>query len=188
MDTPSKTAHLLNEVAKGTPGAAEELWPFVYGELRKSADRLFALEPKDHTLQPTALVHETYIRLVRGRDITWQGRAEFFSLAVQAMRRILIDHARRRGAARRGRDRRRDSLVELLEQGVYEDEAIIALDDALNDLTSLDPELGRIVELRYFGGLSVEETAEVLGISGITVKRRWRLAKGWLHRELSDGG
>jgi RNA polymerase sigma-70 factor, ECF subfamily len=163
------------------------LMPLVYDHLRKLAAVHFRRERGDHTLQPTALVHEAYVRLVDQRAVRWQNRAHFIGIAAHLMRRILIDHARSRDALKRGGAYEKVLLDELLEPPAPDGSAsidVLALDEALTRLTEIDPQQGRIVELRFFGGLTVEETATVLEISPATVKRDWRLAKVWLHREM----
>ncbi len=187
MTVATDVTRALDELARGKSGAAAALLPMVYDELRRLADQYLRNEPSDQTLQPTALVHEVYIRLVGGNECAWENRAQFFSVAARAMRRLLIDHARRRRAAKRGGGARKLSLEEVLEPSAGRDDYLVALDDALTDLASLDPQLSRVTELRFFGGLSVEETAQVLEVSPTTVKRMWRLAKGWLHRQIVEG-
>lgn len=168
------------------------LMPLVYDQLHRVAAARFQRERGNHTLQPTALVHEAYLRLVDQRRVRWQNRAHFIGVAAQLMRRILIDHARGHRAAKRGGAPGRFTLANIDELPAVQRPAepceidVLALDEALARLTALDAQQGRIVELRFFGGLTVEETAEVLGISPTTVKREWRLAKAWLHREI-DG-
>lgn len=183
--TDGDVSRLLDDVAAGESGAADRLWPLVSGELRRLADHYLRNERRDHTLQPTALVHEAYIRLVGDQNAVWEGRGHFFNVAAQAMRRILIDHARRRRAAKRGNERRRFSLDEIDEPTAFRDDYLVALDDALTELATVDAQLARVVELRFFGGLSIEETARVVGVSAMTVKRAWRMARGWLHREIT---
>ncbi len=179
---------VLAELDRGAPDAAERLLPIVYEELRRLADRYLRDEPAGQTLQPTALVHEAFLRLVGGeRRATWEGRNQFFSVAARAMRRLLIDHARRRRAAKRGGARHKLSLDDVAEPAADRDEYLVALDEALVELSRVDPDVSRVVELRFFGGLSIEETAQVLGVSSMTVKRRWKLARGWLHREIVNG-
>lgn len=185
MKTNGEVTRLLDELTEGRPAAAEQLLPLVYDELRSLADRYLRGESPDHTLQPTALVHEAYIRLVDGCGREWQGRNHFFAVAAVAMRRILTDAARRRQAAKRGGDRCRVSLTEAAEQSDKSDAYMVALDDALTELASIDSQLSRVVELRFFGGMSVDETARLLQVAPITVSRRWKMAKGWLHREIS---
>ena len=163
----------------------------VYDELRELAQRHMEAERPDHTLQPTALAHEAYLRLV-GREISWESRAQFFAVAARAMRRILVDHARRHKSAKRGGGREAMPLELGREPSVSDrTEYVLAVDEALNRLAEFDPQSGRVVELRFFGGLNVEETAQVLGVSARTVKRDWQLAKAWLLREITgeaDGG
>lgn len=164
------------------------LVPLVYEELRAIAAREMRRERGDHTLQPTALVHEAFLRLVDKPDLSWQSRVHFLNIAAQAMRRILVEHARRRRAGKRGGGAER---ITLDEEFVAQGEAgpdLADLDDALQRLTALDARKGRVVELRFFAGLSVEETARLLDISEATVKREWRFAKAWIQRELANAG
>ena len=161
--------------------------PLVYNELRAVARRYLARERPGHTLQSTALVNEAYLKLVGQRDVQWQNRAHFFGVAAQLMRRLLVDHARRRKRAKRGSGGTRITLVEGLASVEPVDIDAIALDDALQSLEQLDPQKGRLVELRFFGGLTVEETAEVMGTSAGTVKREWQFAKVWLYRRMQQG-
>lgn len=159
--------------------------PMVYEELRRQARRYLRGEQPGHTLQTTGLVHEAYLRLVDQRQSHWQNRAQFFGVAAQMMRRVLIDHARSKHAAKRGGSgihvTLEDATVPVEQRGVE----LIELDEALTRLAALDPQQGRVVELRYFTGLGIEETAQVLGISPATVKREWTMARAWLRRELS---
>jgi RNA polymerase sigma factor (TIGR02999 family) len=175
---------LLAAWNEGDQAAQEELLPLVYDELRRLARNHLRRERPNHTLQPTALVHEAYLRLVGEGGATWQNRAHFFGIAARLMRQILINHAEARAAARRGGGAFRLSLgaVDRLTEGPEVD--LIALDDALKSLAALDPRQGQIVELRFFGGLTVEETAAVLGLSPATVKREWSAARAWLRREI----
>lgn len=177
---------LLLEWSGGNASALDRLMPAVYGELHRVAGRYLRRERRDHTLQPTALVNEAYLRLIDQRRIQWQNRAQFFGIAAQLMRRVLVDHARRRTAAKRGggRTQQLDSSIALTSA---RDVTVIALDEALTRLSGLDPIQGRVVEMRSFGGLTIDETAEVLGVSTDTVKREWRLARAWLYRELDQG-
>lgn len=175
---------LLVEVAKGNRAAQDQLVPLVYGELKRLARAYMRRERDDHTLQTTALVHEAYLKLVRNQAPDWQGRSHFFGIAAQLMRQILIDHAR-------GRLRRKRSgaavvlpLNEALTFSPEHSEELVRLDEALERLSKLDARQSQIVELRFFGGLSVEDTAKYLGVSPKTVKRDWAVAKVWLHREL----
>ncbi len=187
MTASSDVTHILAELARGHADAASELLPRVYDELRRLADQYLRDEPSGQTLQPTALVHEVYLRLIGRDECTWENRAHFFAVAAQAMRRLLIDHARRRRAGKRGGGRRKFSLEEVPEPSADRDAYLVALDDALTDLASFDPQLSRVVELRFFGALNVEETARVMGVAPVTVKRMWKLAKGWLHRQITEG-
>lgn len=156
-----------------------------YGELRRLAQRFLGRERVDHTLQATALVHEAYLRIARRRQAQWRSREHFFNVAAREMRRVLIDHARSHGAARRGGDFERVELREGLESNALElDVDLIALDEVLAQLAALDPRKARVVELRFFGGLTLDETAHLLGTSQVTVVREWRMAKAWLFRQL----
>lgn len=169
---------------KGDNAALDLLLPHVYRELKKLAAVQLRKENAGHTLQPTALVHEAYLRLIDQREVKWQNRAHFFGVAAQLMRRILIDHARRKRARKRDAGGVRVSFDERLASGDEGSPDILALDEALHRLHELDPRQAKVVELRYFGGLSVEETAAALGTSPATVKRDWTVARAWLHREL----
>lgn len=182
---PPDVSGLLQAWSSGDQRALEQLAPLVYEELRLTAHRYMSREPAGHTLQTTALVNEVYLRLVKAKDIDWQGRAHFFAVCAQMMRRILTDFARSRRYLKRGGNAAHLELDEALLPGPEGGPDIVALDDALTALAALDPRKGRVVELRFFGGLSVEETARVLGVSVETVHRDWRLAKSWLLRELS---
>ena len=182
--TPSVT-RLLDDWSRGDQSALEALLPIVHGELRRIARRALHRERVDHTLQPTALVHEVYLRLVQQRSASCGNRTEFFGVAGKLMRRILVDHARAHAAAKRGGSSLRLTLSEAGDVGIEPAFEVLAVDRALTRLASLDAAQARIVELRYFSGLTVEETAEVLGTSPRTVKREWRIAKAWLHHELS---
>ena len=175
---------LLLDLSGGDRGAVDLLLPVIYDELRKLAANYLRRERPDHTLQPTALVHEAYLHLVDQTRVNWQNRAHFFGVAAQIMRRLLIDHARKHNAEKRGQDYEKLSLDENIDRSVERSGDLIALDDALNALASFDEQKARLVELRYFGGLSIEETADVLGVTPTTVKRHWRLAKAWLYGEL----
>jgi len=171
--------------------AGEQLIAAVYAELHRQAGRAMRHEADDHTLQTTALVHEAYIRLVDQRRVEWRNRAHFFGVAAQLMRRILVDHARRRHAGKRGSGQRHVSLddVDVAPEASTAPGGldVLALDELLDRLTAMDESQARIVELRYFGGLSIEETAEVMEISPATVKREWTIARAWLRRELEPG-
>jgi RNA polymerase sigma factor (TIGR02999 family) len=185
--TPDVT-QLLVAWNEGNQDALERLLPAVYDELRKLARSYLRRERPDHTLQATALVHEAYLRLIDQNQVTWQNRAHFFGIAAQMMRRILVNHAEARRADKRGGGAQKLSLDEAIDLAEERAVDLIALDDAMKALAEFDPQQARIVELRYFGGLSIEETAEVVGVSPATVKREWSTAKMWLHRELSRGG
>ena len=178
---------LLIEMAKGNQAAQEKLVPLVYDELKKLARRYMRRERADHTLQTTALVHEAYLKLVRQESPNWQGRAQFFGIAAQLMRRILIDHARRHLREKRGGTQVVLPLDEAFAFSPEHSEDLLKLDEALDRLSKLDPRQSRIVELRFFGGLSVEETSKFLSVSPITVKRDWAVAKVWLYGELRPG-
>ncbi len=177
---------LLTAWSQGDEGALEKLIPLVYGELRRVAARRLRRERSDHTLQTTALVHEAYLHLVEQKRVKWQNRAHFFGVAANLMRRILVDHARARGAAKRGGGAWRVSVDETvaIAPGLRDPE-LIALDEALEELARFDPRQARIVELRFFGGLSLEETASLLGVSAITVSRDWSMARAWLHERIA---
>lgn len=180
---------LLEELNGGDKAALDRLMPLVYDELHRLASRYLRKERPGHTLQATALVNEAYMRIVDQKNVSWQNRAHFFGIAAQLMRRILVDHARSRLYAKRGGGAFRLTLDEALALPDQRDLDLVALDDALKALADLDPRQSRIVELRYFGGLTVEETAEVLGISPATVKRDWVWARTWLYKEIkkTDG-
>src|SRR5262249_11967303 len=159
--------------------------PLVYAELHRLAQAYLRRERRGHTLQSAALVHEAFLRLVDQR-VAWRNRAHFFGIAAQLMRRILVDYARSRHNEKRGGEQLFLELDEALDAAAERDAELVALDDALTSLAALDPQQSRIIELRYFGGLTIEETAEALGISDTTVEREWRLARAWLLRELSN--
>lgn len=179
---------LLIALREGHKDAADLLVQAVYADLRKKAAALLRRERPGHTLQPTALVHETYLRLVDQKRVVWQNRAHFLGVAAEMMRRILVDHARDRKAHKRGGSRTRVTLDEALASSGPRSLDLIALDDALNELATLDPRQSRVVELRAFGGLSVEETAEVMEISPATVKRYWSFSRAWLARRMAGPG
>jgi RNA polymerase sigma factor (TIGR02999 family) len=175
---------LLVAWSKGDRDALEDLIPVVYAELRRIAARYFRHERPGHTLQPTLLVHEAYLKMVDQDHARWQNRAQFFGVAAQLMRRILVDHARTHLAAKRGGGMTPITLVDVAGASPPRGVDVIALDEALARLTSLYPEQGRLVELRYFGGLTIEETGEAMGTSPATVKRQWTVARAWLLRDL----
>lgn len=187
MPTPGEVTQILHELQKGDPTAEERLIPHVYSELRRLASHYMRRERPDHTLQATALVHEAYLKLIDQHDVNWQGRAHFLGIAAQLMRRILVDHARSHHAVKRGGEQHRIPLDDVIVFSEGKSAELIALDEALSRLAAIDARQSRIVELRFFAGLSVEETAEVLNISPKTVKRDWSVARAWLHREISKG-
>ena len=184
-DAGSEVTNLLVAWGNGQPEAAEQLLPFIYEELHRQAARAMRRENVGHTLQATALVHEAYMRLVDQDRVVWRNRAHFFGIAAQIMRRILVDHARGRLADKRGGGAKHVTLgdaVNAADRG--EDLDVLALHEALERLALLDERQARVVELRYFGGMNIEETAEALDISPATVKREWTMARAWLRREL----
>jgi RNA polymerase sigma-70 factor (ECF subfamily) len=183
---PTDVTVLLAELTGGDQGAAEKLVPLVYDELKRLAKSYMRRERPDHTLQGTALVHEAYLKLVKQRSVHWQSRTHFFGIAAHLMRRILIDHARGHLREKRGGVHEVVPLDEELVFSPGQSAELVRLDEALGRLAKLDPRQSKIVELRFFGGLSVEETAEFLGISPKTVKRDWSMAKAWLHGELEQ--
>jgi RNA polymerase sigma factor (TIGR02999 family) len=173
----------------GDEAAAERLLPLVYSELRALAGAAMKRERPGHTLQPTAVVHEAFLRLVGSDQAAWKDRSHFIGIATRVMRQLLIDHARKRGTERRGGDLQRVSLVDVEQVSDGQDESVdvLALHQALDELAQLDPRQAQIVELRYFGGLTGDETAELLGVSRRTVNGDWLMARAWLHRRLSEG-
>ena len=185
-DSVGDITRLLSAWSSGDETALERIMPMVYGELHDRAQRCMAHEPSGHTLQTTALVNEVYLRVVELRHRNWQNRAHFLAVCAQIMRRILVDFARSRGYQKRGGGAPHLSLDEAPSVANEPDANLVALDDALNALASVDGRKSKVVELRFFGGLSIEETAEVLRVSVETVVRDWRLAKVWLLRELSE--
>jgi len=187
MDAPRDVATLLGELDVGNDREAAELVVALYSELRNLASHYLQRERREHTLQTTALVHEAYLRLADQREVHWKNREQFMGVAAQLMRRILVDHSRGHDAQKRGRGFEKVFLEEAA--GVSKEKAadVIALDEALTRLAELDPKQAQLVELRFFGGLSLEEAAGVLGVSRTTVKRNWNLGKAWLARELRRG-
>jgi RNA polymerase sigma-70 factor (ECF subfamily) len=179
---------LLHDWREGDKAALDRLTPLVYDELRRIAHRYVQREREGHTLQTTALVNEAYLRLAGQQKVDWQNRAHFFGVTAQMMRHILIDHARRRRYAKHGGDIQQVRIDEASVMTEQRAADLIALDEALDELAKLDPRKSRVVELRYFGGLSLEETAEVVDISLMTVRRDWRAAKAWLFRRMKDEG
>ncbi len=184
--TSTELTQLLADCSSGDKAALDRLMPVVYGELRRLAHRYMRGERPGHTLQTTALINETYLRLVGYRKMQWQDRAHFFAVAAQQMRRILVDSARSSRDAKRGGGVRRVSLDDAATVSREKTAEVIAVDDALKDLAALDPRKSQIVELRYFGGLDIEEIAEVLEISPTTVQRQWRIAKAWLRQAVQE--
>lgn len=178
---------MLRAWGEGDLGAREQLMPLVYAELRRRAGAYLRRERADHTLQPTALVHEAYLRLVRQERVAWQNRAQFFGVAAQMMRRILVDHARGRGRDKRPDPALKVSLDDRVGTAEPRNCELLLIDQALIELTALDPRQGRIVELRYFAGLTESEVSEVLGASRSTVTREWQIAKAWLYRRVTMG-
>ncbi|HLK31460.1 MAG TPA: sigma-70 family RNA polymerase sigma factor [Terriglobales bacterium] len=185
-ETSAEVTVLLSAITKGDAEAASRLVPLVYGELRRLAASYMRRERPDHTLQATALVHEAYLKLVEQRAANWQSRAHFFGVAAQLMRRILIDHARGHLRQKRGGEQHKVSLEEALVFSDQHAEEVLAVDESLNRLAKLDPRQARVVEMRFFGGLEVEEVAEVLQVSAKTVKRDWSVAKAWLYADLKE--
>ncbi len=184
----TETTQLLRAWANGDPAALEQLTPRVYRELRRIAGHFMQNERPGRTIQTTALVHEAYLRLIDVTNVDWQHRAHFFAVSATMMRRILLDRARKRGTGKRGGGMPRVNLDEIPDIGSGRARDLIALDDTLNALAQVDPRKARVIELRFFGGLSVEETAEVLKVSSDTVMRDWRLARVWLLAEMSRRG
>jgi RNA polymerase sigma factor (TIGR02999 family) len=184
VDDPDIAA-LLEEIANGEDGAAETLMPLVYDRLRFLAKKLLGHESPAHTLQPTALVNEAYLRMVGQRQVEWQGKTHFFAIGAKMMRRILVDHARRKLSHKRGGGAHRIELADDLCVSNRNNEDILAIEDALEKLANLDPRQAQVVELRFYGGLTVEEVAEGLGVSKRTVESDWTMLRAWLRRELS---
>lgn len=181
----AEITQLLVSWSQGDQAAAEKLMPLVYNELRRLAKSYLRRERLNHTLQPTELVHEAYLRLIDQQHVSWQNRAQFFGLAATLMRHILVDHARERRAAKRQGQDYALSLSQADRFSRQPDVNLLALDDALQDLAAIKPQHSRIVELRFFGGLTIEETAAVLGVSHATIERGWSFARAWLRREIS---
>jgi RNA polymerase sigma-70 factor (ECF subfamily) len=189
MDAPKDVATLLGELDVGSDKAAAELVVQLYSELRSLASSYLRRERSDHTLQTTALVHEAYLRLADQREVRWKNKEQFMGVAAQLMRRILVDYGRAHGAEKRGKGFEKVFLKEAEAVAISNGKAadVVALDEALTQLAEFDPQQAHLVELRFFGGLSIEEAAGVLGISRTTVKRNWNVAKAWLARELRRG-
>ena len=184
MPEKSDITQLLKKAQAGDKAALDRALPIVYEELRRVAARQLKNERGDHTLQPTALVHEAYLRLLEQTEVDWHNRTHFFSIAAEMMRRILVNYAIQRSAKKRGDGATPLSLDDADSFGKEQDLDLIALDQALKNLAEIDKDAARIVELRFFGGLTIEETAEVLGVSDSTVKREWRTAKAWLKTQI----
>ena len=183
---PQEITQMLLELTDGNEEVVNQILPHIYDELRRLASSYLRRERSNHTLQPTALVHEAYMKLIDQSRVKWQNRAHFFGIAAQVMRRILMDHARKHTAEKRGGDAEVLPIEEEILIVSHDKSAeLVALDDALNQLAEMDERKAKIVELRYFGGLSIEETAEVLGVSVPTVNREWRMAKAWLYSEIA---
>ena len=181
-----EVTELLVRWSKGDTEALDQLLPIVYAELRRIADAYLRRERSGHTLQATALVHEAFLKLVKAQDLEWKNREQFFGISANLMRHILVDHARTATAVKRGGVASNLPLDESLTISNESDANLLLLDEALNKLAAIDPQAARIVELRYFAGLTIEETAEVTKTSPMTVKREWATARAWLHREISS--
>ncbi len=183
-DDASQVTRILHRAGAGDRAAVDELLPLVYEQLRRDAQNRMVGERADHTLDATALVHEAYLRLVGDRRLAWQNRAHFYAAAAEAMRRILLDHAKARGREKRGGGRKRVplSVADIADSWNFEE--TLSLDEALRRLMDRDPNIGCVVQLRFFTGLSIDDTAEALGVSAATVKRRWEFGRTWLYREL----
>jgi len=184
QDKIQKATELLSGVTSGNINATEKLFQLLYDDLRELAARMLSREKKEHTLQPTALVHEAYMKLIDQSCVNWKGKTHFFAVGAQAMRRILVDHARGRKRVKRGGERHRIEINEEIAISEERDEDLLALDEALTRLAELDPRQATIVEMRFFGGLTVAEVAEVLGVSKRTVEKDWTMVRAWLRREL----
>jgi RNA polymerase sigma-70 factor (ECF subfamily) len=182
---PAEVTQLLHAWSEGDRSALDQLMPIVHNELHRLAHRYMGRERAGHMLQTTALINEVYVKLVGEREMKWQNRTQFFGVAATLMRQILVDYARARRYAKRGGGAQEVTMDEAWVVSTERSAELVALDDALNELAVFDERKGRIAELRFFAGLSVEETAEVLGVAPVTVMRDWRLAKAWLHRELA---
>lgn len=179
---------ILSQIQQGDSAAADQLLPVVYDNLRRLASQRMGMESPDPTLQPTALVHEAYVRLVNNdSDHSWESRGHFFSAAAEAMRRILVDHARRKHATKRGGELNRVAVMDIVENGRLNDGQLLALDEALSEFEELDPAKSRIVKLKFFAGMTIDETAKVVGISRATAQRHWAYARAWLFGKLTNG-
>ena len=187
MRSPESFTRLLLDWSDGDEGARNEMLPLVYDELRRLAALYLRRERREHTLQPTALVHEAYLRLIDQRQVNWKNRAQFVGLAAVMMRRILVNHARDRAAEKRGGDLQKVPLSDVDEPGTTRDVDVIVLHDALDQLGAIDPRKSRIVELKFFGGLTTDEIAEVLQLSPATIERDWSFARAWLYDAIGGG-
>lgn len=185
-DSPSDLTHTLSAAASGDEAAAAKLMPLVYDELRALASKALQRERRDHTLQPTAVVNEAFLRLIDQSHAEYHSRTHFFAIGAQMIRRVLVDHARMHHAAKRGGHEKRLTLHESIDGGMSQEIDLLALDEALDKLATLDPRQSKVVEMRFFGGLSVEQTADMLEVSPRTVEQDWKMARAWLKRELSD--
>ena len=184
---PNEITRMLIELTDGNQEVVNQILPHIYDELKRLASSYLRRERVNHTLQPTALVHEAYMKLIDQKRVQWQNRAHFFGIAAQVMRRILMDHARKHQADKRGGEAEKLPIEEEILVVSHEKSAeLIALDDALQTLAGIDEQKAKIVELRYFGGLSIEETAEVMGVSVPTINRQWRMAKAWLYSQIAS--
>lgn len=187
QDNSHEITKMLIELTDGRSDVVDRIYPYIYDELRRLAGSYLRRERSDHTLQPTALVHEAYIRLIDQTRVQWQNRAHFFGIAAQIMRRILMDHARKHKADKRGGEFEILPIEEeILVVSHERSSGLVALDDALSALAEIDEQKAKIVELRYFGGLSIEETAQVIGVSVPTINRQWRMAKAWLYGQIAS--
>jgi RNA polymerase sigma-70 factor (ECF subfamily) len=184
---PHEVTQLLAQLSRGDERAADQLMPVVFEEFRALAASYMAREGRDHTFQPTALVNEAYLRLVDQRQTDWKDRSHFFAIGAQAMRRVLVDHARAKRREKRGGSAQRVALQDDIALSPGREEDVLAVNDALERLAQLDPRQARIVELRFFAGLNVEEVAEVLGVSKRTVESDWTMVRAWLRKELGEG-
>jgi len=184
---PERTTELLLQAGRGIESARDELLPLVYDELRRIAARYLRHERRDHTLQPTALVHEAYLRLINQRQVDWRNRAQFVGLAAMMMRRVLVNHARDRVAARRGGDADRIPLAVAIDEFDEPQVNLLALHQALDRLQAVDARKSRVVELKFFGGLTTTEIGEVLQLSHATIEREWSFARAWLYRSIGTG-
>jgi RNA polymerase sigma factor (TIGR02999 family) len=186
MSAPTEITQLLEDWSEGDDAALTKLFPLVYRELHRLASAYMRRERQDHTLQTTALVHEAYLRLVGQQNVQFQTRAHFFAVAARVMRNILVDHARGRGRAKRGEGQPSLPLGDVAVMSDERADELVAVNTALDGLTAIDPRKGRVFELRYFGGMSIDEAAETLKVSPATVTRDWKMARAWLRRELGN--